>query len=164
MDPKGEVISARFDREGNLWIGSTTALYRYLGEAIRGLDLRHPGGETEVAAHFVAADGSTFVATRDQRFWRLAPDGELQELTSRDGQGRLLLRPDLVDPAPGALPAKVPAPSNCKAFVERDGAVWVGVDSGLVRWRAGRLTLFSSVWQPVASRGRRQRQRHPGRR
>ena len=140
VDPKGEVIRGYFDREGGFWIGSTTALYRYLGEAIGGLSLRHPGGEIEVKSHFEMADGTAFLATSDRRLWRLGARGELEELTRWDGE-RLVLRPDLLE-GPAGVPLE--APADCQVFAEAGGSLFIGTGSGLLRWRGGRLRVFPS--------------------
>jgi signal transduction histidine kinase/CheY-like chemotaxis protein len=143
VDPKGEVIRGYFDREGGFWIGSTTALYRYLGEAIGGLRLRHPGGEIEVKSHFEAADGTAFIATPDRRLWRLAAGGELEELTVLDGRGRLVLRPDLLEGESAQGPIEAPD-DDYQAFAEAGGSVFIGTGAGLLRWRNGRLRVFPS--------------------
>jgi len=144
---EGEVMRGYVDREGGFWIATNAALYRYLGEAIRGLGLRWSRGESLVVAHFEASGGATFVATRDRRLWRLSRDGELQELTSLDAEGRLVLRPEItVDPGGRPLAQLVPRPPACRVFVEDgQGSVWIGVDSGLLRYHQGRLFYYASV-------------------
>ena len=137
IDPTGEVVRGYFDREAGLWIASNTALYRYFGEPIGSLELRHAGGEVAVASHFEAADGSVYLSTRDQRFFRLSRGGALEEWTSRDRDGRLVLRPELFRPA-----AAVMAPVVYQAFAAAAGAVWIGTDAGLLSYRDGRLRFF----------------------
>lgn len=144
LDPAAEVVRAYFDREGGFWMGSNLALYRYLGEPVRGLALRRGGETSPVSAHFEARDGSTLLATRDQRFWRLAKKGELTELTGRTGEGSLVLRPDLlVDPLGRRFAAVPEAPTSYNAFAEDpSGRILVGTDRGLLLVEAERLVLY----------------------
>lgn len=147
VEPAADVIRAYIDREGGFWLASNVALYRYLGEPIRGLALRRQG-ETSgvaVAAHFESRDGTIYLATRDQRFWRLAPGGELTELTALSRDGRRILRPDLALSSHGERFAEAPdAPSSYQVFTEdTSGRIFVGTDRGLLLMEPGRLQLFS---------------------
>ena len=147
LDPAAEVVRAYFDREGGFWMGSNLALYRYLGEPVRGLALRRGGETSPVSAHFEARDGSTLLATRDQRFWRLTKNGELSELTGIMGEGSLVLRPDLlVDPLGRRFAAFPEAPTSYNAFAEDpSGRILVGTDRGLLLVEAERLVLYSET-------------------
>lgn len=144
LDPSAEVVRAYFDREGGFWMGSNLALYRYLGEPVRGLALRRGAETSPVSAHFEARDGTTLLATRDQRFWRLAKSGELTELTRRVGDGPLMLRPDLlVGPRGESFKDPPEAPSAYNVFAEDpSGIILVGTDRGLILVESARLRLY----------------------
>ncbi|ANB18398.1 ligand-binding sensor domain-containing diguanylate cyclase [Dokdonella koreensis] len=147
------------DREGLLWVGTATGLFRIADGPARGL------GDRYVRAVLQAADGTVWVGDADGLArWRegriervrlgdaapvsvlaLAPasDGGLwvgtydQGVVHRRGEAAATTLPDRIDRSHG-LPS-----NHVRTILEDDdGSVWIGTTGGLTHWRGGEIRTY----------------------
>jgi len=148
------------DRQGNLWLGSSSLLTRIApdGRVERvGDDVLD--GKPWVNALFEDRDGSLWIGTRRESLYR-ARDGALRVRSKRDGLADPLVWSVLADGdgvlvgtnssfhrldaegrfAPPAARGALPQPTVNELARDPDGTLWVGTRGGLARLADGVLT------------------------
>jgi signal transduction histidine kinase/ligand-binding sensor domain-containing protein len=108
------------DREGNVWVASSSGLDRFRDVKVATLTTREslPGGNVKAIA--ASRDGGVWIAeTRALLHWR---EGEIAVRGA--GQG-------------------LPGNATTSLLEDSRGRLWVGVDNGLAWWERGRFFSFS---------------------
>lgn len=161
------------DTEGALWVATKRGVLRFQGKEVRRFDVEDGLAGQETAGLCASRNGGMWVATsggvnlfrngqwrsftrgqgdlrfvhavledRDGRVWVGQPEG-LWQLDPATGQFSPIV-PSLSPPPPGAAGA---ARSLFQDQAE-SGALWIGMDSGVYRWRGGQIELVSGASVP----------------
>ena len=158
----GDIHSIAQTPDGYLWIGTTTGLFLFDG--IRAVPFQVPGSGTNKRirglALLAARDGTLWINTgsgiaswKDGRFSEYAtPSGVQFGRFVEDRAGTIWIA--TMYPPPGRLCSVQPAGVQCSndlnlgpavwsLFEDSKGALWAGLDSGLLRWKPDPPQLFA---------------------
>jgi len=160
-----EVTALASDRNGNLWVGTTSAgLYRVAGPKVASFTSADGLTDNHVLSVYEDREGSLWVGTASglERFRDTsitpytARDGLLSDRTdniieARDGSVYVFCTAGgLVRIRDGAVVATytkkdgLPSVYSDGLFEGRDGTIWMGTNAGLTSLRDGRFTVHSS--------------------
>ncbi len=130
------VVSMMEDREGTVWLGTQSGLFRYQDERATGLKVRDGSSEVMVRAVFDDGRGDVWLDTFEGL--ALLSGGRLTRLSERDSNGSYMLRRDLSEDATGSTEPLYTG--RVLTFLEaREGSVWVGCEAGVLVLENGRI-------------------------
>jgi signal transduction histidine kinase/CheY-like chemotaxis protein/ligand-binding sensor domain-containing protein len=114
------VLSLFEDREGSLWVGTASGLDRFRNARITTFTTREGLVGNDVKSVLEASDGSMFVFSDDGGISRIK-DGVITSIPLGNRPGGVF---------------------GHAMYESRDGSIWMGITSGLTRYKDGKVTTF----------------------
>jgi signal transduction histidine kinase/CheY-like chemotaxis protein/ligand-binding sensor domain-containing protein len=118
------VLSLFEDREGSLWVGTTSSLEQFRDTTVTTYTAKEGMPSNQTATAFETHDGSLWVFCPGGGLARIK-DGKVTAFTAKDG-----------------LPAPFGAVYGSALFESRDGSLWAGTAGGLSRYKDGKFTVY----------------------
>jgi signal transduction histidine kinase/ligand-binding sensor domain-containing protein/DNA-binding response OmpR family regulator len=149
FDDVNGVLDVFEDRDGTVWIGTPTGLFRFVDDGMAALRVRDGSTEHPLRTVFDDSRGNTWLST--DRGLAVLRDGRLTQLSELGPGSIYCLRPRLLlNPRSGPVHVE-----TVQAYLERrNGELWIATgDTGVLIARGLRFELLDVVEPALGSRG-----------